>query len=150
MKAQIDEKKMDVLIDKFISEAEIKTGTQIKEHERVVMKVMGRILTEMVKEYESFFDISANFLGNRADAFVNKLEDVRVDLANASNPIRFENEKQAAAFNSESKKLNMKYFLLTITSMFIFGSCVFGYKMYVTSEKVKKAEQILKTYSTVP
>lgn len=137
MKPQIDERKMFVLIDKFISEAEIKTGSPIKEHERILLKIMGRLLTEMLKEYESFFDISAKFMGDRADAFVKKLEDVRVDLANASNPIRFEDEKQAAVFGAAGAKYAHQSIFIICVSVVVFCFGYWGYSIFNQQKQIE-------------
>ena len=143
---EADKFKIQRLIRKLLSDAEIEIGSPIKSHEKVIINVAGRILYTMILRYEDYNDTIHKLFTTNIEKFLSKIDEVQNDIANASNPIRFEDEKQAALFGATGAKYAYQSVFVLCVSVVVL---CFGYWGYSVFNRIKQIENLKSEKPTI-
>jgi hypothetical protein len=143
---EADKFKIQSIIRKLLSDVEIEIGSPIKSHEKVIINVVGRILYTMILRYEDYNDAIHKLFTTNIEKFLSKIDEVQNDIANASNPIRFEDEKQAALFGATGAKYAYQTVFVLCVSVVVL---CFGYWGYSVFNQTKQIENLKSEKPTI-
>lgn len=140
----LNDKNIKAIVNGIIDEAEIDTGSPMKQHDKVVMFALGRIMYETYRTNVGLLVNAKDLYIKESVNFVNSVKNHEKQLSNLSNPISFETPEIASAFNSANSKYNLKFFSYVFTAFFLVVSLHYGYKFYSLSKRVEKVENFIK------
>jgi hypothetical protein len=118
------------ILKKLITQAEAETGIPILSQDKVALLAHTKLLNTVITFQTKNLDFFHNEFTENANTFINSTNQMSQGMANLSNPIRFADNSQAAAFNADSAKFHLYSISVTCATLLILAFSFWGFRTY--------------------